>query len=102
MSEEKEEKKVTETKTEKKPKTADEDDEKEKKLKLPFEDDNYFKLSQKKYANKSVFKGKTYINIRELYEKDGKMLPSKKGITLTKEEWETFKKNVDEMSKWFD
>lgn len=34
----------------------------------------------------SDFKGKTYINIRDYYEKGGKLLPGK-GIALTIEQW---------------
>ena len=39
----------------------------------------------------SEFKGKAYVNIREYYESDGKMLPGKKGISLGIEQWEALK-----------
>ena len=35
----------------------------------------------------SEFKGKNYVAIREYYEKDGEMLPGRKGINLNMEEW---------------
>lgn len=34
----------------------------------------------------SEFKGKTYVNLRDYYEKGGKLLPGK-GISLTVEQW---------------
>lgn len=37
------------------------------------------------------FRGKIYVDVREYYEKDGEMLPGKKGISLTVEQWEKLK-----------
>lgn len=48
------------------------------------------------------------VNIREYFEKDGEWLPTKKGISLTKDGWKTFKKIVKDIdqamekaAKWF-
>lgn len=34
----------------------------------------------------SDFKGRTYVNVRDFYEKGGKLLPGK-GISLTVDQW---------------
>lgn len=41
--------------------------------------------SGKKYVRYNSFKGTSYCDIRELYEKDGKLCPGAKGISLKKE-----------------
>ena len=46
-----------------------------------------------------TFKNKKYCDIREFYEKDDKLAPSYKGISLTKEQWEELKKNFDSINK---
>lgn len=43
----------------------------------------------------SEFKGKAYVSIREYYEKDGKMLPGRKGINLNLDEWKELLDNID-------
>ncbi|RZS00654.1 hypothetical protein BHM03_00030411 [Ensete ventricosum] len=40
------------------------------------------------------FRGKTLLSIREYYMKDGKEMPSSKGISLTVEQWEAFRDAV--------
>ncbi|KAI9783481.1 MAG: hypothetical protein M1816_001363 [Peltula sp. TS41687] len=42
----------------------------------------YWELSNHRRVGVDKFKGKYMINIREYYEKDGQMLPGKKGISL--------------------
>uniref|UniRef100_A0A0A9DIG9 KELP n=1 Tax=Arundo donax TaxID=35708 RepID=A0A0A9DIG9_ARUDO len=49
-------------------------------------------------ANRKVtlqeFRGKKLVSIRESYSKDGKELPTAKGISLTVEQWEAFRNAV--------
>jgi len=45
------------------------------------------------------FKGKTYIDIREYYEKNGEMLPGKKGISLTPELYQKVKTLIPEIDE---
>ncbi|KAF8379723.1 hypothetical protein HHK36_029170 [Tetracentron sinense] len=52
------------------------------------------KLSNKRKVTIQDFRGKTLVSIREYYERDGKELPSSKGISLTNEQWAAFSKNV--------
>lgn len=41
------------------------------------------------------YKGMTLVDIRETYEKDGQVLPGKKGISISPEVWEVIKSNFD-------
>ena len=41
--------------------------------------DSYWDIGNKKRATVRVFRGVVYVDFREFYEKDGKMLPGKKG-----------------------
>ncbi|KAG9448242.1 hypothetical protein H6P81_014370 [Aristolochia fimbriata] len=52
------------------------------------------RLSNKRRVTIQDFRGKTLVSIREYYEKDGKQLPSSKGISLTTEQWKAFSKAV--------
>ncbi|KAL0312432.1 UNVERIFIED_CONTAM: RNA polymerase II transcriptional coactivator KELP [Sesamum radiatum] len=76
------------------------------------------RLSDKRRVTLSEFRGKTLVSIREYYKKDGKELPSSKdlthlrllydglryclditGISLTPEQWASFRKNVPAIEK---
>ncbi|XP_022886971.1 RNA polymerase II transcriptional coactivator KELP-like [Olea europaea var. sylvestris] len=57
------------------------------------------RLSDKRRVTISDFRGKTLISIREYYKRDGKELPTAKGISLTAEQWSSFKKNLPAVEK---
>ncbi|XP_022721591.1 RNA polymerase II transcriptional coactivator KELP [Durio zibethinus] len=62
-----------------------------------FDDDGDLivcRLSEKRRVTIQEFRGKTLVSIREYYKKDGKELPSSKGISLTQEQWSAFRKNM--------
>ena len=43
----------------------------------------------------SIFKGKTYIDFRLFYtDANGELAPTKKGVTITPELWDEFRKGV--------
>ncbi|XVE64665.1 hypothetical protein DITRI_Ditri07aG0118900 [Diplodiscus trichospermus] len=67
-----------------------------------FDDDGDLivcRLSEKQRVTIQDFRGKTKVSIREYYTKDGKELPSSKGISLTEEQWSTFRKNIPNIEK---
>ncbi|EER24016.1 hypothetical protein D8B26_002185 [Coccidioides posadasii str. Silveira] len=49
--------------------------------------DPYWEISRQRRVTVSTFKGRTMINVREYYEKDGQDLPGKKGISMTLEQF---------------
>ncbi|KAL3844461.1 hypothetical protein ACJIZ3_001864 [Penstemon smallii] len=57
------------------------------------------RLTDRRRVTLSEFKGRTLISIREYYKKDGKELPSAKGISLSAEQWASFSKNVPAIEK---
>jgi len=56
-------------------------------------------LSKNKRLSVTTFKGIVYVNIREYFEKDGKWLPTKKGVTLNAEGWNILKLLTDDVDE---
>ncbi|KAK7318086.1 hypothetical protein RJT34_02784 [Clitoria ternatea] len=56
-------------------------------------------LSKSRRVTIQEFRGKTLVSMREYYSKDGKDLPTSKGISLNEEQWSVFKKNVPAIEK---
>jgi hypothetical protein len=48
-------------------------------------------------VNVGPYRGTLYVNIREFYDKDGKLAPGKKGIALTGDQWSKLKSIVDKI-----
>ncbi|RWR93301.1 RNA polymerase II transcriptional coactivator KELP [Cinnamomum micranthum f. kanehirae] len=75
----------------------EEDDDSKKKGDREYDDDGDLiicRLTKKRRVTIQEFRGKTLVSIREFYQKDGKELPSSKGISLTTDQWAAFKKSV--------
>lgn len=72
----------------------DYDDETENKDIIKTDNEIALILTDYKRFTISKFKGKVMINIREYYLDNGVKKPGKKGITLTKENWEKIKQNI--------
>ncbi|XP_059622232.1 RNA polymerase II transcriptional coactivator [Phlebotomus argentipes] len=49
--------------------------------------DAEWQLEKMRWVSVSEFRGRKMVNIREYYERDGKILPGKKGIALSAEQW---------------
>ncbi|KAF5634902.1 transcriptional Coactivator p15 family [Fusarium tjaetaba] len=58
----------------------------------------FWELSDKRRVGVSEFSKKTFVNIREYYDKDGKTLPGKKGISLSIEQYNAFLKAVPQIN----
>ncbi|KAK4310897.1 hypothetical protein Pmani_017577 [Petrolisthes manimaculis] len=61
--------------------------------------DVYFELEKLKRVTVREFRNKIYVDIREFYEKDGKMLPGKKGIALNTSGWSKLKNLIDDVDE---
>ncbi|MFS8029829.1 putative transcription factor ssDNA-binding-TF family [Helianthus anomalus] len=79
-----------------------EDDKKKRKGDKEYDDEGDLivcRLSDKRRVTLTEFRGKSLVSIREYYKRDGKELPSSKGISLTAEQWSVFSKNVPAIEK---
>ncbi|KAK3912295.1 Putative RNA polymerase II transcriptional coactivator [Frankliniella fusca] len=56
-------------------------------------------LGNKKFVKVNEFNGKPYVHIREHYEKDGELLPGKKGIALNAENFQKLKEILSEVEE---
>ncbi|XP_011879510.1 PREDICTED: activated RNA polymerase II transcriptional coactivator p15 [Vollenhovia emeryi] len=79
-------------------KAAKDETKPEKKAKT--DDDSIWELGNNRQVNVRNFKGKYYVDIREMYyDKDGDLKPGKKGICLTMPQWRKFMEVVEEVDK---
>ncbi|XP_051127085.1 RNA polymerase II transcriptional coactivator KIWI-like [Andrographis paniculata] len=83
---------------------SDGDEPQKKSLKSENDDDesdNIFicELSKNRKVSVRIWMGKVVVDIREFYIKDGKELPSKKGISLSLDQWKTLREHADEIDK---
>jgi len=69
----------------------DTDEEAPEEIKRNEAGDRYFDLSSKKRLTIRKWKGNTLLDIREYYEKNEKMLPGKKGISLTTSQYDSLR-----------
>ena len=65
-------------------------------LKLNDNNDTYFELSPTRRVTVGEWQGKVRIDVREYYERDGKMLPGKKGLSLPLKEYEIMKNFIQD------
>lgn len=66
------------------------------------EGNKFWPLTKTRRVGISNFRGKSYVNIREYYEKDGQMLPGKKGISLPIDQWKSLCALVDNINNELD
>ena len=59
--------------------------------------DIVFDINKKKKVQVRMYKGKTLVDIREFFNKDGKDLPTKKGISLTESVWSALKDAIPQI-----
>ncbi|XP_021811054.1 RNA polymerase II transcriptional coactivator KIWI-like [Prunus avium] len=56
-------------------------------------------ISKNRRVTVRNWNGKIMVDIREFYVKDGKQMPGKKGISLTKDQWDALHNHVEEIDK---
>ncbi|CAI7570838.1 unnamed protein product [Penicillium glandicola] len=61
--------------------------------------DRYWEISKMRRLTISSFRGKTQVNVREYYEKDGQELPGKKGISMPVDQFATIVSILPEIER---
>ncbi|KAL6425289.1 hypothetical protein ACFW04_009485 [Cataglyphis niger] len=83
----------------KKPRQTEDEKPAPKKMKKE-EEETIWDLGNNRQVNVRDFKGKYYVDIREMYyDKEGDLKPGKKGICLTMQQWRKFMNVVEEVDK---
>ncbi|XP_046574425.1 activated RNA polymerase II transcriptional coactivator p15-like [Haliotis rubra] len=108
----KQKKKKVEAKPEKKPDKAEKKPDKaEKKVdkkaggdeakttKTNSNGEQMFQIARMRFATVSEFRGKAMVSIREYYEADGDLRPGKKGISLTMDQWNSLKDQIEDIDE---
>lgn len=62
-------------------------------------EDPTWELDRMRYVKVRHFKGKIQVDIREYYEKDGKEMPGKRGLSLTVAQWKKLCESMDDINK---
>ncbi|XP_047967565.1 eukaryotic translation initiation factor 3 subunit C-like [Salvia hispanica] len=81
---------------------AEEEDGGRKKGKKEYDDEGGLiicRLSDQRRVTLTKLEGETLVSITEHDKRDGKELPTAQGISLTADEWASFKKNVPDIEK---
>ncbi|KAL5236037.1 hypothetical protein ACI65C_003447 [Semiaphis heraclei] len=63
------------------------------------EEEHSFQLDRNRFVKVREFRGKLFVDIREFYEKDGNILPGKKGISLSIGQWNKLKELIDDIQE---
>ena len=65
-------------------------------LKTNDNGDTFFELSSDRRVTVNQWQGNTRVDIREFYEREGKMLPGKKGLSLTLDQFNILKGFIED------
>ncbi|KAH8929515.1 PC4-domain-containing protein [Atractiella rhizophila] len=91
---EKSSKKKVDSEQEEESETEPQGSSKDVKVKKNKDGKPYVELGKLRRVTASSFRGKESIDIREYYEKDGDVLPGRKGISLSQEQWAKLKELI--------